>query len=735
MNANSNFKHFIIFFLLNIISQSGYGQINNLLFNDESATIILNFETDPPDISYLSSTGLEGIAHAEDSDGNILFYVNADGVFRSDGTVMPGSIGLYANPSSAEMNICLVPGETDQYYILYQLNLGCDPLYYSIVDMSLSGGLGDVSTLNIEFDATDHSEGMEIIRIPGTDEYWYLSYRCGIGIDRYKIDPSGITGPVTILPVAPIAFFGGLMELDYHSGKIAWGFNGTNQGCIANFDPTTGIASDLIIINDIDPYGAEFSLEGNKVYFVKWNTLTGDNIFQYDITTTTLSSYSIAPGCSLGQIELGGDGNLYINNYACNSIIKIENADSDSPVFTEIITTSTGGYGISDHIQSDVISEFIFTCNKEIVHVDCYGNETGSIEVIIENGEAPFDIQWAHAPGNTDLVLTDLAAGTYIIDIIDANGNSIHEEISITQPEFLMVDLDLIQPLCYGNAGKASINISGGTPPYSIDWHDINPELIPVDTHIVTVTDALECTVEVEYTIINTTQLEIEITTKNALCFDGFGSVDIEVSGGTPPYEIDWKGVDPKNLFAGEYAYIVSDANGCTTEETYIINEPENIKIDVRFEQTDCNKLTSIAYTSVEGGTPPYNINWLGYDTNNLSPNVYQVEVTDANGCSRKEAFSYKPSEAKVFIPNTFTPNKDGLNEYFLPNIDCYSSFKLMIFDRWGKFLFQTTSRNEVWDGTYNGSSLSSGMYIYKLKVVDTEGKIKEHNGYIQILR
>lgn len=745
MRKNLTLKGLIVLFMLSIVSQTSFAQISNLLFNSYSNITVMNFNTEPPVISYTTNSGFEGIAHAEDGGGNILFYIIANGVYRPDGTQMPGSIGLFADPSSAEMNICLVPGETDQYYILYQFYDACDPLHYSIVDMSLAGGLGDVSTLNVQFDAEDHAEGMEIVRIPGTDEYWYLAYKCYTGIDRYKIDATGISAPVDILPVVPLTtgFYDGRMELDYHNGKIAWGFNGKNQGFIADFDPATGVASTMVTIDDINPFGAEFSLEGNKAYFVEWYDTFDDNVFQYDIGTSTLTGYQVMPlgcgggggGSGLGQIELGGDGHLYIIHDGGCGITRIEDADTDNPIFVDIPVDYALALGISDHIQSDVVPELTFTYNDETLSIDCYGDETASIEIIIESGEPPFNIQWSHDPGNTNLVLTDLPAGTYTLNISDANDTAIEEVFVITQPDLLVIDVDVVQPLCFGEAGKASVNVIGGTPPYTIDWNDINPDFVPINTHRVTVTDALGCVAEAEYTAIEPTQLEAVVTTKDALCFEGYGSASIEVTGATPPYEVDWKGVDTERIFAGQYEYSVSDANGCTIEGTYTIDEAEMLDFDVAFEQQDCNDLTGRAFTSVTGGTAPYEINWFGFDTDDLSPGIYEVEVTDANGCSRREEFHYEAIKVKVFTPTTFSPNNDGLNETFIPSVDCYKSFEITIFDKWGKLLFQSASENKRWDGTFKGTELPSAMYVYKLKVRDAEGQLKEHSGYVLLMR
>jgi len=174
--------------------------IYNLYFNSDINITKLDFNVLPPSVGYTGiSNGFEAIAHAEDGNGNVLFYVNASGVYRPNNIQMPGSVGILANSSSAEMNVCLIPGETDKYYVLYN-DHACSPLYYSIVDLSLAGGAGDVSALNIQISNANFGEGMEVVRIPGTSNYWFVTYECNVGLMVFEINASGIQPGIVGLP-------------------------------------------------------------------------------------------------------------------------------------------------------------------------------------------------------------------------------------------------------------------------------------------------------------------------------------------------------------------------------------------------------------------------------------------------------------------------------------------------------------------------------------------------------
>lgn len=727
-----------VFVVLLFFSSSQHikAQISNLLFNSSASITALNFDTPTPTISYLGTAGtvsVEAISHAEDNNGNILFFVISNGVYRPDGTQMPGSVGLFANTSSTEMNICLIPGETDKYYIIYQETDLCSPLYYSIVDMALAGGTGDVTDLNTLLDADPHAEGMEIVRIPGTDDYWYLAYRCSTGLERYKIDENGISAAEEILAITPPGTaFPGATELDYHNGKVVWGFYTANQSVIVDFDPVSGLASNPIIIDGIGAYGADFSLDGTKVYLNDINDL-----YQYDIATATLTAYPQL-NCdgnfiaTLGQIELGRDGHIYIANFG-DCITKIEDANTTSPIISTMYVDFDLTLGVSDHIQSDVLN--ILGIETTVENVPCYNDASGSITVNIISGEAPFDIVWSHDPSNTNTYLNNLVAGSYTLSITDNNNYTIEETYIITQSEALESEIDITQGLCYGENGSAVLNITGGTPPYNVGWNGIDPNSISSGNYTVSISDSNGCSIENNFTILEKSSIEVIVTTSNALCFGGFGNVSFEISGGTAPYDIDLEGANANFLNAGTYYYTIRDANDCNASGSFSIDQPEKINISVSFNQADCNEFFANAVIDVDGGTPPYTINWFGYDANYILEGKYIVEVTDLNECVYSDVFEFVPNKTSIYVPNAFSPNNDGLNDLFVPVLDCYSSFEMFIYDRWGKLIFTTDNNNNTWDGTYKEEKLPQGVYIYEMNVIGTNLELNKINGHISLIR
>lgn len=242
-------KQFLgLLFLVMFSGLSAQTWIENLLFNSTTNVVRMDFSTVPP-VTYTTNTTAggspaTGLAHAEDGGGGFLFYVNSFGVYDQNYDLMPGSSGILADPSSAEFNICPFPYDSTKYYILYNEETA-SPLSYSIVDLTLRGGLGDVVSLNTSLDASSFTEGMEIVRVPCSENCWFIAYDINAGIKGFLIDSNGINPATTIYSHTPPTGYDGRGELDYHDGKlgIAFAYADFDQVLVVDFEPFTGIAS------------------------------------------------------------------------------------------------------------------------------------------------------------------------------------------------------------------------------------------------------------------------------------------------------------------------------------------------------------------------------------------------------------------------------------------------------------------------------------------------------------
>lgn len=116
---------------------------------------------------------------------------------------------------------------------------------------------------------------------------------------------------------------------------------------------------------------------------------------------------------------------------------------------------------------------------------------------------------------------------------------------------------------------------------------------------------------------------------------------------------------------------------------------------------------------------------------------LYFVEVTNADGCKSKDEYKIGNNcESFYFIPSSFTPNNDGLNDTFIPSLINFEEYTLQIYNRWGQKLFETHNPLQGWDGTFMEKRCDAGNYFYIINLVTTEDmQPRQFKGPVTLLR
>ena len=93
--------------------------------------------------------------------------------------------------------------------------------------------------------------------------------------------------------------------------------------------------------------------------------------------------------------------------------------------------------------------------------------------------------------------------------------------------------------------------------------------------------------------------------------------------------------------------------------------------------------------------------------------------------------------EFTFFIPNAFTPNGDGVNDYFYGSGVGIGSYDLWVFDRWGNMIFRSNDLNDQWDGkaNYGAEEAQEDVYVWKVKLTDVFGKPHRYLGTVTIVK
>ena len=436
-------------------------------------------------------------------------------------------------------------------------------------------------------------------------------------------------------------------------GVLPYTYNWSN----GQINPTAqSLISGNYVVNIIDGNGC---LASSSPIFV-------DNAAQLDITVidTPITCYGANDGVLVVNLVSGSYPLTYswFDLSSGNPQVVIS---SDSM----ISNLSSGGYQVlATDVNGCIDQETVLVTNPssitfQLPFVDVTSN--GAMDGIINTanilgGQAPYSFYWVGPNGftATSQNINNLDVGMYTLTITDANGcESVQSEV-INQPGCdVLINLNINQPLCFGDNGSITWVNSGGVPSYDNVITDLNiPTQIynsfsssgsyslPVGNYMLQVTDQYGCSDLQNIEISEPEILVGNYITSPASCFGGTdGTISVTPSGGTAPYSINYGGVDENQLSAGVYTFELTDNNGCESSPaliSYQILEPNDIVASLDATLVDCfGGDNGTATVTAIGGTAPYSYSWSpSGDTTAISANLtagtYYVTIIDGNGCS-----------------------------------------------------------------------------------------------------
>ncbi|MEX0812401.1 MAG: PKD domain-containing protein [Chitinophagales bacterium] len=304
------------------------------------------------------------------------------------------------------------------------------------------------------------------------------------------------------------------------------------------------------------------------------------------------------------------------------------------------------------------------------------GNSNGSASVQVSGGTAPYVYSWS--TGDNTASLDFLSGGNYSVTVTDNNNCSKTATITIQDIQVnLNLDL-LVTPLTCNNGSDAALdlNVSGGAAPYHYNWNtgDSTASIsnLGAGAFAVTVRDSNFCTADTSVSISNPAGLNVNAQTTDASCGNSDGSITVNVSGGTSPYDFDWSNGDTSatisNLASGNYELTITDAQSCSEIYSYSINNVGGPSVQASIDSISCNgSADGNISLSVSGGTAPYSFDWSTNATdsfiNNLSAGTYSVTVSDQNNCNTIRTYLLNnpdPIQLNEQITNSACDTADG---------------------------------------------------------------------------
>ena len=377
-----------------------------------------------------------------------------------------------------------------------------------------------------------------------------------------------------------------------------------------------------------------------------------------------VAPYVVTADCGTvieGSSDCGGDfhiGNLEAGT--CN----IQVVDFTGCAITEATVLQDP---ICDGFEmSSVISEAAF----------CNGGTTGSIEVSVTGGTAPYRYSMDGGvtfttENATNFIFENVAAGSYDIVVLNALDCSVNsaEAVEVTEPTALVADLsEVINDCSDTEVGVISLTVFGGTPGYTFLWSDGTE------------------------TAVN------------------------------------------ENLSAGDYTITVTDGNGCTVSGTTSISNLLGFDLELETDGVVIDEITIIEGESVElevitdAINPTYEwipiaglsaINTATVTASPTETTEYVVSVINEAGCilSASIIINVTPidpiaSDDYIVIPNSFSPNNDGNNDTFYPILEGTANVtEFKVYNRWGELIHNAPST--PWDGTFKGKEQLLDTYVY----------------------
>lgn len=655
--------------------------------------------------------------------------------FFNNGLVGAPSLGLDSGVVISSGDVGDIPPGGNQPDVGQYAGPG-DPDLLSIAQSVTSNP--SASTINstqdgafLEFDFTPVGDSIKFNFVFASEEYTTYINTAFNDIFAFFLSGPGITGPYA----SPVPFPNGAINLaqvpmtttpitisSIHPGLNSQYYISNTTEANHEFNGFTTTISIAYPVQCGQTYHFKFAIADcqddwlDTGVFLEASSFTSDELVQVDVTTVTGDS-AIIEGCA-------------------GAVLNFTRPDT------------TGQYTVHFNIGGNAINGVDYSPIADSVTFNA-GQDTTSLTItaltdLIPEGQDTIIITvfTVNACGDT---ITSVGV-IYILDLPDL--------------QTLAPDTNLPCPLA---TLPISVIATGGPAPYTYSWTNSNGNPIggnsptitvqglQTDTFYVNVTDSCNLITVTDTIIVtlNIPQLTLTVPNDTTLCPGESITLTAVGGGGQPGYIYNWTPggntqsitVSPTNTTS----YIISMIDSCNTItmfDTVVVNTdytPMSLTIDP-VEPVCIGELMTVS-ASVTDGRAAYSYNWTE-GTNSFSgnpllfptstPGIFNLNLIVTDNCGNQEIdnIDVEVIACQIIIPNIFTPNGDGSNDFLVfENLDYYPDNKLVVYNRWGKVVYEKNGYQNDWDG----DNYSDGTYFFLLELGNALNTL--HKGNITMIR
>jgi gliding motility-associated-like protein len=658
----------------------------------------INFNVNPPQLFESNIRTFEGCSAVSDASGNLLFYTMGCRTWNRNGVEMPNATGLLGNGplfqgvpmGSSAYGVVIVPNPANasQYYVFSgdAQEDATYKLYYSLVDMTLNGGLGDIvpSVKNVLL-MNNVYEYLSSTRGGDCKSYWLIARTTNIltrEFYAFKIDQNGVSStPVITTP--PQMAIGAQPHTCFAADGVTMASSGLKL-VLSKFNNLTGQVYDFIGIDSVPQGPVAFSPDASKVYVAcnNWGVkqvnlnLMPNTVAVAAAVINVDSNHNPNGVVNYNAVRLGPDGKIYVLKNTVNSGFNISISGINNPnaagtacnfipsVFNmpapwlPPAAPINSFFTLGTPVVMNPISDTVHHPAKDTLLC-------GGTTLLLQSSDEDATI-FVWNTGATTATIQANQAGTYWVRASN-NCNITTDTFNL---KFVDIDIDM---------GKDTTICSG---------------------------DAI---------VLNAYHPDISSYQWN----NGTVAGTLTVSQ------------------AGTY-FVTGSFKNCRVSDTITIGITEPYLHILENDTTICNDRPLVLHTTAN---PSGSYTWSNGTTDAYTQisEAGTYSVTTQNQCGTYHdsvTITVQNCDCDLFIPNAFSPNGDGRNDVYGIQLACItSSYVMQIYNRYGQRIFHSTSQNGSWDGTFNGQLVDAGTYFYYLKFKTPLGKFIERKGDIIVIR